>query len=98
MNPIAPLPSSRYLPRGLVARLAVQCTHPESGLTGSWLFGGDSWRELGAAATPLFADCYDLFRWLKVNGWEQTPDSSPTLAYTYRPVKRVWEFVPVGET
>ena len=75
MNPnqLAPVPADRYIPQGLIAQTAVQCVHPESGLTGSWLFGGGNHKEKGAAVSPLFADCFDLFTWANANGWQSVP-------------------------
>lgn len=69
--------TSRPLPRGLIARTAIQCVDPETGLTGSWYFSGDSCRAKGARVSPLFADLYDLFRWLvTAPDWEFVGDTS----------------------
>ncbi len=54
---------------GLLASLAIQCVHPDTGETGCWLFGGESHRNPGSAKTPVFKDLADLFQWLAPNGW-----------------------------
>ena len=74
-GPIAVAPVGRYVPKGLICRLAMQCADPETGLVGDWLFAGDSWRDKGARVSPLFGDCVPVFRWAKAAGWEQVGDA-----------------------
>lgn len=58
-----------YKPRGLLASVAIQCTEPESGKTGSFLFIGDSHKGKDAAVSPVFADTMALHKWCSENGW-----------------------------
>lgn len=53
----------RPLARGTVCRTAMQCTDPETGKVGDWLFTGDDWRIKGTRCTPVFEDFYALCRW-----------------------------------
>lgn len=52
------------------AQVAVQCVHPDTGEIGAWLFIGDSHRKPGSAVSPVFPDCYTLFKeFTQPNGW-----------------------------
>ncbi len=53
----APLP----LERGLIARLAIQCTCPDTGHTGSFLFTGPTHRASQSRVSPVFHDLYEMF-------------------------------------
>jgi hypothetical protein len=56
----------RYLPTGLIARIATQCIDPVTGKTGSFLFTGDSHKEEDSRVSPLFGNLSDLFIWAKL--------------------------------
>ena len=45
--------------------LRIQCKYPTTGKIGSFLAS-----ETGPDS-PLFPDCYELFQWCRLNGWEQ---------------------------
>lgn len=72
------------IPNGLVARVAIQCEHPETKQIGTWLFSGQSHREIGAAKSPLFPDCVALFEWCRANNWKGYGDG-----YVYEPQANV---------
>jgi hypothetical protein len=55
--------------KGTRAKVACQCTHPETGKTGDWLFIGESHQQSGAAISPVFGDLVQLFEWTRANGW-----------------------------
>ncbi len=52
------------------AQYTIQCTHPETGRQGCWIFRGDTHRAAGTSLSPFFPDLLDLFRWFRLNGWE----------------------------
>jgi hypothetical protein len=56
-------------PHGLIAYAAIQCTHPETGETGDWLYTGSSHREQDSAVSPVFPDLIGLFNWARENHW-----------------------------
>jgi hypothetical protein len=47
--------------RGTIARLAIQCDCPDSGLTGSFLFTGESHKTKGSRVSPVYDDLAELF-------------------------------------
>lgn len=53
----------------MTAKYTVQCTHPDTGETGCWLFAGESHRQPGSALCPVMPDLLALFRWMHQNGW-----------------------------
>lgn len=52
------------------AKYTIQCTCPDTGKTGDWLFSGDDHREKGTQISPVFTGLTELFGWMKRNGWE----------------------------
>jgi hypothetical protein len=56
-------------PRGLIARVAIQCKHPETHDVGTFIFSGESHKADGAAKSPCLPSVYDLAQWCKANGW-----------------------------
>ena len=80
MNTIPyPLP----LPRGLIARVAIQCTCPDTGAVGSFLFTGESHRTSCSRVTRVFADLAELFPAVRADWEEVTPGNSGN-GYTKR--------------
>ncbi len=60
-----------------IAQVAIQCDHPETGKTGTWLFTGESHRIPGTSVSPVFPDCYTLFKeFCQPNGWINTHGGS----------------------
>lgn len=57
--------------KGTIAKLAIQCTDPDSGEVGCFLFTGDSHRIEGSRCSPVFDDLVPLFNWTKDNAWEE---------------------------
>lgn len=55
--------------KGTIARLAIGCSFPETGETGSWLFTGGDHREKGTAVSPLFNDVAEACKWAALNRW-----------------------------
>lgn len=55
------------------ARIAVQCTCPDTGLTGSFAFTGESHRIKNTRVSPVCTCLTKLFPWLKANGWTEKP-------------------------
>lgn len=55
------------------AHCATQCTHPETQLTGCWLFTGNDHRKPGTAVSPVFPDLAYLFQWCNKEGWKEVP-------------------------
>jgi hypothetical protein len=68
----------RYLPKGTVARVAIQCKCPDSGETGSFIFTGESYKISGSRVSPVFPSLLDLYEWNKTNGWISGPPSTNT--------------------
>jgi hypothetical protein len=83
MNPAAPmkrnvppLPNlTLYKPRLMkipeTARIAVQCSHPDTGEVGSFLYKGGDPKSPGCVVSPVFASLTLLFPWAKANGFEE---------------------------
>ena len=70
-----------YIPRGLLADVAVQCTYPDSGgKIGSFLFLGNDRKSINNAVSPLFENTYDMHKWCMANGWR-----SISTRYIYEP-------------
>jgi hypothetical protein len=68
--------------RGLIARPAIQCTCPDTGETGCFLFSGETHRAAGSRVTPVFADCVALFSALR-GQWEQVGHGLDVHAYIF---------------
>lgn len=68
------------LTNGLIGRMAIQCMHPESGQTGTFLYAGDSHRNADNVLSPCCADIIALHSWARANGWIPYAD-----AYVYEP-------------
>jgi len=51
------------------ANLACQCTDPETGKTGDWLFVGPDFREPGTRISDVFSDFIGLVDWARGNRW-----------------------------
>lgn len=65
------------IPKGTRARLAMQCTCPDTGKTGDFLFLGESHRTPGTRVTivyPTFAN----FLWEELRDWQQIPGDATT--------------------
>lgn len=60
--------------RGTIARVAVQCVCPDTGLTGSFLFTGETHRNPGSRVTPVYPDCASLFIASRAE-WESIGDA-----------------------
>lgn len=73
----------RPLFRGTICRIACQCTDPETGIVGDWLFTGDDWREAGSRVTPVFDSFYELCQWTNRGRWAQVGHGS-SFAYLYQ--------------
>lgn len=54
-----------YIPSGLLADTAIQCRHPETGETGSFLYVGS----MDSPVSPCLPDLYALHQWCMANGW-----------------------------
>jgi len=67
--------------KGLLATMAIQCTCPDAGTIGSFLFSGESWRNSGSRVTPVFHDLYEAYQWMQANGWEGVQSDEPTGRY-----------------
>jgi hypothetical protein len=52
-------------------RYTCQCTHPDTGRTGCWLFAGSSHRARRSAVSPVFSSLSDLFAWMDSNGFRR---------------------------
>lgn len=74
--------------RGTIARLAIQCTCPDSGAIGCFLFTGDSHRTPGMRCTPVM-DQVELYKYVKAQGWKEVSQgqrpAGSIAAYTYEP-------------
>lgn len=64
--------TDKYIPTGLLATYTVQCTFPETGETGCWLFSGEDHKKEGTAISPFFKDLGEFFKWCYANEWEET--------------------------
>lgn len=56
---------------GTIARVAIQCRHPVTGETGTFLFVGDSHRDKTAPVSPVKSSVLELYQWARVNNWQQ---------------------------
>ncbi len=54
---------------GTIARTAIQCTCPDTGKTGSFLYTGTSHRESGSRVSPVCRDLAELYTWTAENDW-----------------------------
>jgi len=61
--------------KGLIARTAISCIDPKTGQLGSWLFSGDNIKDIDARVSPVFTDCYELFKWANSEGWQAIHDA-----------------------
>jgi hypothetical protein len=66
--------------RGTIARLAISCNCPDTGIEGTFLFTGESHRNEGSRISPIFPSLYELCGWMRTNGWKEVGG-----AYTYAP-------------
>jgi len=70
---------------GLIARVCMQCTCPDSGKVGTFLYSGETWRNKGSRVTPVFADLVALVQHCDMGGWQIIKDDShPLGTYTFR--------------
>jgi len=72
-----------------IVKYTCQCTHPETGKTGCWLFDGDSHRKPGTTLSPVFPDLMNLYDWLGKQGSYKHNDPgswSLTLSNTFPPL------------
>jgi len=70
-----------YIPRGLLANVAIQCVYPDSGgKIGSFLYLGEDRKKIENAVSPLFPDTYEMHKWCMVNGWRSIRER-----YIYEP-------------
>lgn len=60
-----------YIPHGTLATRTIQCTHPDTGETGDWLFICGDHRAKERSVSPCFSELFDLYRWAKENNWEE---------------------------
>lgn len=60
---------TKYLPKGLMASVAIQCTHPD-GSTGSFLYTAENHRDPENVISPCFPSSYELHHWAIRNSWE----------------------------
>jgi hypothetical protein len=70
------IPHCLPLANGLLASMAIQCQCPDTGEIGTFLFTGESHRGSGSRVTPVM-DVYELFQWMRENGWSQIGHGSP---------------------
>ncbi|HSS99163.1 MAG TPA: hypothetical protein VLK33_19145 [Terriglobales bacterium] len=62
--------------KGTIARVAIQCDCPDTGLTGSFLFTGESHKTKGSRVTPVYDDLAELFPAVKADWSEVSPGNS----------------------
>lgn len=67
------IPHSLPLPRGLIARVAIQCPCPDTGHIGSFLFSGESHAAAGSRVSPVYDDLAELFPAIRAEWDEVTP-------------------------
>ena len=67
------IPHPLPLPRGLIARVAIQCDCPDTGHTGSFLFTGATHRASGSRVSPVYDDLAELFPAVRAEWREVTP-------------------------
>ncbi len=75
------IPHSLPLPRGLIARVAIQCTCPDTGATGSFLFSGESHRNKLSRVSPVYDDLAELFPAVRAE-WQEVTDGNCGNGYT----------------
>ena len=56
--------------KGTIARLAIQCICPDTGVEGSFLFTGESHHQKLSRVTPVYDDLAELFPAVKAD-WEE---------------------------
>jgi hypothetical protein len=61
-----------------VSRVAIQCICPDTGVTGTFLFGGPSHRLPGSRISPVCVDFAALVPWCRANGWVQVQCDATT--------------------
>lgn len=66
--------------KGLIARLAIQCECPDSGITGSFLFSGESHRNKHSRVTPVFDDLAELFPAVREH-WQEIREGNASLGF-----------------
>jgi hypothetical protein len=74
--------NNTQLPNGLIARVAIQCEHPVTHQTGSFLFSGDTHRNADSVHSPCLPDLYELHQWCLGNYWVSVGSG-----YVYTPAK-----------
>ncbi len=63
--------SNRYMPKGLIARIAIQCQHPQTGKTGCWAFSGQNHKDTDSIVSPFFSDYAEVVHWMNATGqWD----------------------------
>lgn len=77
------IPHSLPLFNGLIARVAIQCVCPDTGITGSFLFSGDSHRASQSRVSPIYSDLAELFPAVLAD-WDEVVPGNCAYGLTYR--------------
>jgi len=76
-----------HTPRnGLIARVAIQCDCPDTGLTGTFLYSGESHKNKQSRVTPVFDDLVEMFTALNAPGsrWEAVSKGDCSNGYIFK--------------
>ena len=75
-----------HLPyNGLIARVAIQCECPDTGVTGTFLFSGESHRSKHSRVTPVYNDLHELLTSLNFpnSNWTEVQDGNCSFGFIY---------------
>lgn len=70
-------------PKGLIAQIAISCRCPDTGIEGSFLFSGETWRAKGSRVSPVYDDLAELFPAVCAD-WEQIVHGYGCISYIKR--------------
>jgi len=55
--------------KGTIAQVAIQCVSPDTGETGTFLFIGESHRNINSTVSPVMGGVVELYEWAKRHKW-----------------------------
>lgn len=80
---ITTIPRHTPIYKGTIARVAIQCECPDTGLTGSFLFTGESHKTKGSRVSPIYDDLAELFPAVKAH-WQEVVEGNCGPGFTAR--------------
>ena len=69
--------------KGTIARVAINCDCPDTGITGDFLYTGESHRTKGSRVSPVYDDLFELFPAV-LTDWEEIIPGNCSFGYSKR--------------